>query len=57
VYFGGWHDTAIYAREDLLPGVRFAGPAIVEQNDTTTVVEPGMTTRVDAFGNLLVELV
>jgi len=55
-YFGSWHDTAIYAREDLRPGIRFEGPAIVEQNDTTTVVEPGMTTRVDAFGNLLVEL-
>ncbi|HEX9275371.1 MAG TPA: hydantoinase/oxoprolinase family protein [Casimicrobiaceae bacterium] len=56
VYFGGWHDTAIYAREDLLPGMSFDGPAIVEQNDCTTVVEPGMVTRVDAAGNLLVEL-
>ena len=56
VYFGGWHDAAIYAREDLLPGMSFDGPAIVEQNDTTTVVEPGMVTRVDAFGNLLVEV-
>lgn len=56
VYFGGWHDTAIYARSDLLPGTKFDGPAIVEQDDTTTVIEPGMTARVDAFGNLLVEL-
>ena len=56
VYFGGWHDAAIYAREDLLPGMQFDGPAIVEQNDTTTVVEPGMVTRVDAYGNLLVEV-
>jgi len=56
VYFNGWHDAAIYAREDLEPGMSFAGPAIVEQNDTTTVVEPGMVTRVDAGGNLLVEV-
>ena len=56
VYFGGWQDAAIYARNDLLPGMSFEGPAIVEQDDTTTVVEPGMVTRVDAFGNLLVEL-
>lgn len=56
VYFGGWHDTAIYAREDLLPGMSFDGPAIVEQSDCTTVVEPGMVTRVDAAGNLLVEV-
>jgi N-methylhydantoinase A/oxoprolinase/acetone carboxylase beta subunit len=34
----------------------FEGPAIVEQNDTTTVVEPGMVTRVDDHGNLLVEV-
>ena len=56
VYFGAWHDVRIYARSDLLPGMRFEGPAIVEQDDTTTVVEPGMATRVDRFGNLLVEM-
>ena len=56
VYFGGWHDTAIYAREDLSPGMSFDGPAIVEQSDCTTVIEPGMVTRVDAAGNLLVEM-
>jgi N-methylhydantoinase A len=56
VYFGGWHDAAIYARDDLMPGMQFEGPAIVEQNDTTTVVEPGMITRVDPYGNLLVEV-
>ena len=56
VYFGKWHDAAVYARTDLLPGMSFEGPAIVEQDDTTTVVEPGMVTRVDDAGNLLVEL-
>jgi hypothetical protein len=29
---------------------------VVEQSDTTTVIEPGMTARVDAWGNLIVEL-
>jgi N-methylhydantoinase A len=56
VYFGGWTDAAIYRRGDLAPGMSFDGPAIVEQDDATTVVEPGMRTRVDAAGNLLVEL-
>jgi N-methylhydantoinase A len=28
------------------------GPAIVEQLDSTTVIEPGDRARVDAFGNL-----
>jgi N-methylhydantoinase A len=49
---GGWRDTPVYRREDLPPGAAFAGPAIVEQLDSTTVVEPGETVRVDPLGNL-----
>jgi N-methylhydantoinase A len=45
----------VYAREDLKVGNRFAGPAIVEQMDATTVVLPGMTARVDAYLNLILE--
>ncbi|HMK78100.1 MAG TPA: hydantoinase/oxoprolinase family protein, partial [Xanthobacteraceae bacterium] len=45
----------VYAREELKPGNRFAGPAIVEQMDATTVVLPGMTARVDAYLNLILE--
>jgi len=56
VYFGGWRDTPIHRREALLPGMTVTGPAIVEQPDTTTVIEPGMRARVDAYGNLLVEV-
>jgi N-methylhydantoinase A len=56
VYFNRWLDTPIYRRDDLAAGMYFHGPAIVEQADTTTVIEPGMTSRVDAFGNLLVEM-
>jgi N-methylhydantoinase A len=48
----GWHDTAIYRRENLAAGTTFTGPAIVEQLDTTTVIEPGDRARVDALGNL-----
>ena len=56
VFFGTWHDTPIFRREDLLPGAAFDGPAIVQQSDTTTVVEPDMRLTVDAAGNLLVEV-
>ena len=48
-------DTPIYVREQLRPGNRFAGPAIVEQMDATTLVPPGMTARVDAYLNLIME--
>jgi len=56
VHFGRWLDTPIYDRRDLTPGAHFTGPAVVEQSDTTTVIEPEMTARVDAWGNLIVEL-
>jgi N-methylhydantoinase A len=47
-----WHDTPIYRREHLAIGATLTGPAIVEQLDTTTVIEPGDHARVDALGNL-----
>jgi N-methylhydantoinase A len=47
-----WHETPIYRREHLPVGATLTGPAIVEQLDTTTVVEPGDRVRVDALGNL-----
>ncbi len=56
VHFGGWIETPIYDRALLRPGHAFDGPAILEQADTTTVIEPGMTARVDAYGNVLVEM-
>jgi N-methylhydantoinase A len=49
---GGWRDTPIYRRERLTLGVTFTGPAIVEQLDATTVIEPGDGVRVDALQNL-----
>lgn len=56
VYFGRWVRTPIFQREAMTPGASFSGPAIVEQADTTTVIEPGLAARVDAHGNILVEL-
>ncbi len=56
VHFGRWHDTPIYQRDDIFPGMRFDGPAIVEQKDTTTVIEPDMVVEVDAHSNLLVKV-
>ncbi|MBD0324750.1 MAG: hypothetical protein ICV72_15405 [Aldersonia sp.] len=56
VHFGSWMEVPIYERERLRPGTRFTGPAIVEQADTTTVIEPDMHARVDDYGNLLVEV-
>ena len=51
---GGWHATDIWDRLSLPAGARLAGPAIIEQNDATTVLDPGLVAGVDSFGNLLV---
>ena len=51
---GARHRAAIHRRADLSPGHRFAGPAIVTQDDTTTIIPPGMGVRVDGWGNLLI---
>ncbi|MFG0320351.1 MAG: hydantoinase/oxoprolinase family protein [Planctomycetota bacterium JB042] len=45
-------ETPVFARDRLRPGDRLAGPAIVEEFGSTTVVEPGLTLTVDGPGNL-----
>jgi N-methylhydantoinase A len=52
----GWRETPIYRREGLPRGAEFTGPAIVEQLDATTVIEPGNSVTVDAWGNLIITL-
>ena len=49
------YESAVYHRRDLLAGQHLDGPAIVEQEDTTTLVPAGFRASVDAFGNLVIE--
>jgi len=51
-WFGAFMPTPIYERARLPVGARVAGPAIVEQPDTTTVIPPGHAALVDSSGNL-----
>ena len=51
---GGMTDVAVYDRYRLGPGATFAGPAIVEERESTTVIGPGATVSVDDQGNLVV---
>ncbi len=53
---GGWRDTPVYAREKLPLDVTIEGPAILEQLDATTVVEPGDRLTSDTDGNLIIEV-
>ncbi|MEM9355513.1 MAG: hydantoinase/oxoprolinase family protein [Pseudomonadota bacterium] len=57
VYFeDGWHQTSIYWRDHLPIDFTIDGPAIVEQLDTTILIEPGDRARGDGHGNILIEV-
>lgn len=53
----GYVDTPVYDRYLLSPGHWIAGPSVVEERESTTVLPPGMTAQVDRFGNLIVAVV
>ena len=46
-------DTPVYRRDDLGSGATFAGPAVVEERETTTVIRPGWSVEVAADGSLI----
>ncbi len=52
---GGWLEADVLARADLRAGQTISGPAIIEQFDTTTLIAPSFTCRVDGAGYLLIE--
>ena len=49
---GGWQTAPVFDRVKLPAGARIAGPAIVQQIDATTLIEPGSAALVDEIGNL-----
>lgn len=49
-------ETPVYRREKLRPGVRFKGPAIIDQLDATTPIFPGDKVEVLAEGSILIQL-
>jgi N-methylhydantoinase A/oxoprolinase/acetone carboxylase beta subunit len=52
---GGRVRMAFYLRSTLEAGDALEGPAVLLQEDATTVVPPGWRARVDEGGNLVVE--
>ena len=52
----GEHESTIYDGPALKPGMAFEGPAIVEDPGTTVVIHPNGSARVDAYGNIHIEL-
>jgi N-methylhydantoinase A len=48
--------TAIYRRENLRPGTKIPGPAVIEQLDSTVVVPPGDLAEVDGYSNVIISI-
>ena len=58
VFFEGeWHDTAIHRRENLKPGNRLTGPALLIESHQTIVIEPGWQAEVTAKNHVLLRRV
>jgi len=47
-------DTNVYLKDKLSPGMKIAGPAIIEEVTSSTVIYPNMTAELDQYGNLII---
>ena len=54
--FGAWLETPVYWRDHLPAEAAIDGPAIVEQMDTTILIEPGDRATQDQDGNIIISL-
>ena len=52
-----WHEAALVVRADLRPGDRLEGPAIIAEQNATTVVEPGWQAHLTAYDHIVLERV
>ncbi|QND46173.1 hydantoinase/oxoprolinase family protein (plasmid) [Rhizobium lusitanum] len=56
VWFDGWRETPIYWRDHLPLKATIPGPAIIEQMDTTIILEPGDVATQDDDGNIIITI-
>jgi N-methylhydantoinase A len=57
LFDSGWVDTAVYDAEQLRPGHRIAGPALVDDPTTTVLVPEAFTLEIDPYHNLVLQAV
>ena len=50
---GSWRDTGVYTRRALAPGHTVRGPAIIAEDNATTIVEPGWQAQVTPYNHLV----
>lgn len=51
-----WTEFSVHRREQIEPGLEFDGPAIVEENESTTIIPSGARAHVDVNGSLIIHL-
>lgn len=49
-------DFSIYNRYHLIPGDTFSGPAIIEEKESTTIMDQDATASVDEYGTILITI-
>ncbi len=52
----GEMDVPVWRRRQLAPGMTFSGPAVIEEQTSTTVLYPGQRASINALGNIEIEL-
>jgi N-methylhydantoinase A len=52
---GEFQDVPVHWREELAPGSRIAGPAILAEAQTATIVSSAFDASIDRFGNIVLE--
>ena len=50
---GAYLDAKIYSRDKLKPGARVVGPAVITEDETSTVVTPLFNAQMDGQGTLV----
>jgi N-methylhydantoinase A len=54
---GEFIDTPVYWRANLAPGARIKGPAVIAEDETSTVVGPQFEARIDRFGYIALNVI
>jgi N-methylhydantoinase A len=47
--------ATVFARDRLAAGMAMTGPAMIQEDGTTTIVPPGFTAHVGAAGEIVIE--
>ncbi len=57
VHFNGeWLASTVYDRALISSGTLIEGPAIIQQADSTCVINPGTSAKIDSVGNLIIDV-